>query len=279
MKIKNRRNFDLRDIIFEDIINKKFTAVIISEEEGLLAGKEIFEEKGKEIGIKFLFLLEDASQLKPGTVIARFIGRPKQICICEDNLIGVISKYSGIATAAAVARQVSKEKIKIVCGAWKKMPTEIKPFIKRAVEVGGLKTRIIDEDFVYLDKNYIRMFGSIEKTLKSVEKMKDKIKAIQIRGETNLIEVEALEAIGNSANILMIDTGRIKDVQKVLYVLEKENKRNLVKVAFAGNIKISEIDELINLDIDILDIGRQIIDAPLLDMSLDVISEFKEENL
>ena len=279
MKFKNRRNFDLRDIIFKDVINKKFTAVIISEEEGLLAGKEILEEKGKEIGIKFLFLLEDASQLKPGTVIARFIARPKQICICEDNLIGLISKYSGIATAAAVARQVSKEKIKIVCGAWKKMPTEVKPFIRRAVEVGGLKTRIVDKDFVYLDKNYIRMFGSIEKTLKSVEKMKDKIKAIQIRGETNLIEVEALEAIGNGANILMIDTGRIKDVQKVLYVLEKENKRNLVKVAFAGNIKISEIDELTNFDIDILDIGRQIIDAPLLDMSLDVISEFNKENL
>jgi len=279
MKFKNRRNFDLRDIIFKDVINKKFTAVIISEEEGLLAGKEILEEKGKEIGIKFLFLLEDASQLKPGIVIARFIARPKQICICEDNLIGLISKYSGIATAAAVARQVSKEKIKIVCGAWKKMPTEVKPFIRRAVEVGGLKTRIVDKDFVYLDKNYIRMFGSIEKTLKSVEKMKDKIKAIQIRGETNLIEVEALEAIGNGANILMIDTGRIKDVQKVLYVLEKENKRNLVKVAFAGNIKISEIDELTNFDIDILDIGRQIIDAPLLDMSLDVISEFNKENL
>jgi len=279
MKFKNRRNFDLRDIIFKDVINKKFTAVIISEEEGLLAGKEILEEKGKEIGIKFLFLLEDASQLKPGIVIARFIARPKQICICEDNLIGLISKYSGIATAAAVARQVSKEKIKIVCGAWKKMPTEVKPFIRRAVEVGGLKTRIVDKDFVYLDKNYIRMFGSIEKTLKSIEKMKDKIKAIQIRGETNLIEVEALEAIGNGANILMIDTGRIKDVQKVLYVLEKENKRNLVKVAFAGNIKISEIDELTNFDIDILDIGRQIIDAPLLDMSLDVISEFNNENL
>jgi len=279
MKIKNRRNFDLRDIIFKDVINKKFTAVIISEEEGLLAGKEILEKKGKEIGIKFLFLLEDASQLKAGTVIARFIGNPKQIAICEDNLIGAISKYSGIATAASRTKQISKGKIKIVCGAWKKMPTEIKPFIRRAVKVGGLKTRIVDEDFVYLDKNYIRMFGSIGETLKSVEKIKDKVKVIQIRGETDSIEMEAIEAIKSGANILMVDTGRVKDVQKVLDVLRKENKRTLVKIAFASNIKIIDIGKLINLDIDILDIGRQIIDAPLLDMSLDVINEFNEENL
>ena len=278
MKTKTE-NIDLRDIIFKNIENRKFTVEITSREEGVFAGEDLLIEKGKEIGIKFLFLLEDASQLKPGRIIARFIGRPKQICICEDNLIGTISKYSGIATAALRAKQISKEKIKVVCGAWKKMPTEIKPFIRRAVEAGGLKTRIVDKDLIYLDKNYIRMFGSIEKTLKSVEKMKGKVKTIQIRGETNLIEVEALEAIGSGANILMIDTGRIKDVQKVLYVLAKENKRNSVKVAFASNIKISDIGKLINLDIDILDIGRQIIDAPLLDMSLDVISEFKEENL
>jgi len=275
MKTKTQ-NIDLRDIIFKNIESKKFIAEIVSKEEGIFAGRDILVEKGTKIGVRFLFVLNDISSIKYRTVVARFIGSPKQIAICEDHLIGAISKYSGIATAASRAKQNSKEKVKIVCGAWKKMPTEIKPFIRRAVEVGGLKTKIVDEDFVYLDKNYIRMFGSIRETLKSVEKMKGKVKSIQIRGETNLIEVEALEAIESGANILMIDTGRIKDVQNVLDVLEKENKRNLVKVAFAGNIKISEIDKLTNLDIDILGIGRQIIDAPLLDMSLEVRSEFKE---
>jgi nicotinate-nucleotide pyrophosphorylase (carboxylating) len=47
--------------------------------------------------------------------------------------------------------------------------------------------------------------------------------------------------------------------------------RGKVNIAFGGDIRLGNIDELKTLDIDILDIGRQIVDAPLLDMRLDVV--------
>ncbi len=47
--------------------------------------------------------------------------------------------------------------------------------------------------------------------------------------------------------------------------------RNRVKLAFGGGVKIESIDELKTLDIDILDIGRQIVDAPILDMRLEIV--------
>lgn len=274
-----KQNADLRDIIFEDIKNKKFVAAIISEDEGLVSGIPLLKRKGEEIGVEFLSLLKEGAQISQGTVIAKFIGTPKQIAICEDNLIGLVAKYSGVASAAKKVKQISKGKIEVVCGAWKKQPGEIKGFLRSATEVSGLKTRIADSDFVYLDKNYVRMFGGIKETLEAVRKMKDRVKVIQIRGETAPIEVEALQATKSGADILMVDTGKIEDVRKVTDALRRESKRGLVKIAFASRIKLSDIPALAGEDIDILDIGRPVIDAPLFDIRLDVIGAVEAQDV
>jgi nicotinate-nucleotide pyrophosphorylase (carboxylating) len=265
-----KRDTDLRDVIFEDIKDKRFVAAIISEEEGLVCGVDLLKKKGEEIGVEFLFLLKEGSRISKGTVIAKFSGTPKQIAISEDNLIGLVSKYSGVASAAGKAKKRAKGKIEVVCGAWKKQPGEIKGFLRRAAEVGGLKTRIA-ENFIYLDKNYVRMFGGIKESLEAVRGMRDRVKVIQVRGETAPIEVEALEATRNGADILMVDTGRIEDVKRVAETLKREGKRAEVKIAFASGIKLSDISALADEDIDILDIGRPVLDAPLFDMRLDVL--------
>ncbi|MBM4432474.1 MAG: nicotinate-nucleotide pyrophosphorylase, partial [Chloroflexi bacterium] len=142
MSNARKQNADLRDVIFEKIRDKRFVAAIISEEEGLVSGIDLLKKKGEEIGVEFLFLLKEGSRIGRGTVIAKFSGTPKQIAIGEDNLIGLVSKYSGVASAAEKARKRAKGEIEVVCGAWKKQPGEIKGFLRRATEVGGLKTRI-----------------------------------------------------------------------------------------------------------------------------------------
>lgn len=271
MHIREQQSADLRDIIFENIKHRKFIAAIISEEEGLVSGIDLLKRRGEEIGVEFLSLSKEGSPIGRGTIVTKFIGTPKQIAICEDNLIGLISKYSGVASAAKKVKQISNRKTKIVCGAWKKLPGEIKAFSRIAVEAGGLKTRIADKNFIYLDKNYVRMFGGIKESLEAVRGIEDRLKVIQIRGETAPIETEALDAARSGADILMIDTGRIKDVRRVADVLRRENKRGLVKIAFASGIKLSDIPALAGEDIDILDIGRTVIDAPLFDMRLDVL--------
>ena len=45
-----------------------------------------------------------------------------------------------------------------------------------------------------------------------------------------------------------------------------------IKVAFAGNVKLTDIPEL-SRRADILCIGKEIVDAPLLDWKLDVLGE------
>ena len=66
--------------------------------------------------------------------------------------------------------------------------------------------------------------------------------------------------------------GQPEDIQPVSECLHQRGLRSKVKLAFGGGVNIKSVEELKALDIDILDIGRQIVDAPILDMRLEIIS-------
>jgi len=191
----------------------------------------------------------------------------------EDILIGIIAKASGVATAARKAVNVARGKTRVVCGAWKKMPIEIKDLLREAILIGGVGIRLVDKPFIYIDKNYVRMFGGIRQALEAVKYLYDRVKAVQVRGEFKDITEEALEALRYGADIIMVDTGNIKDLERVCKTLEKAGLRNNVQIAFGGNVKIEQVPEIAEKGADIVDIGKEIIDAPLLDLKLDVLRE------
>lgn len=265
------QNRDLRDVIFAGKEDEIYLAALVSEGSGLVAGTDLLQKRSEAVGVRYLLLLKEGARVGPETVIAKFSGSPRQLAVSEDILIGCIAKYSGVASAAEQMVRLSNKNTRLVCGAWKKMPGEIREYLRSAVTVGGLKTRIVDEPFIYLDKNYVRMFGGIKETLQAVSKIDDRLKVIQVRGETGAIAEEALAATLGGAHILMVDTGRLDDLRTVVTTLRREGKRGLVKIAFAGGIGFSEMPALVGEDIDILDIGRTVIDAPLLDIRLDVL--------
>ena len=125
--------------------------------------------------------------------------------------------------------------------------------------------------FLYLDKNYVRMLGGIRQTLEAVAVLNGYLKVIQIKGSYQDIALEAEQAALNGVDVIFIDTSRPEDVAGVTGRLNRLGLRNAVQIAFGGNIHIEDVAALKSLDLDILDVGRQIVDAPLLDMRLEVI--------
>lgn len=269
-KVAKTKKQDIRDVIFRNIKSKKVTASISFKEDGIVSGIDEMAKTAKKLGLDVTSFVPEGTMVSSGGVIAVVRGSPKEIAMAEDFLIGLISKPSGIATAARKALELSKGKVKVVCGAWKKLPFQIKKLVRNALTTGGIEIRISSKPFIYLDKNYISMFGSIESTLESVREFKDMVKVIQIKGKMDTIENEAIKAVKCCADIIFVDTGNVSDLEKVSSTLRKNGVRQKVKLAFGGAIKLDDIPKLCEQDVDILDIGRAILDAPMLDVSFDV---------
>jgi nicotinate-nucleotide pyrophosphorylase (carboxylating) len=261
---------DIRDEIFKAITRRQVMAKITAQADGILSGAAAAKKEAETLGLKILDWLEDGIPITAGDQIAAFAGTPKQIAAAEDVLMGHMAKPSGIATAAKQFVDNAGTRQKIVSGSWKKMPLQIKEAIRTAVATGGAAIRISDAPFVYLDKNYIRILGGIRESLLAAAGMNGRKRVIQIHGYFMEIASEALEAAENGADIIFIDTGSVRDVRAVLRILEENNLRKRVRIAFAGGIRLADLDRLKLLDIDILDIGKAIVDAPLLDMRMEV---------
>jgi nicotinate-nucleotide pyrophosphorylase (carboxylating) len=134
----------------------------------------------------------------------------------------------------------------VVSGGWKKMPAALKDMIRAAVSTGGGQPRILPGPFAYLDKTYVDLLGGIRESLAAVAHLPDLAKVVQVKGRHG--------EVGDEACL-----------------------RSRVQVAFGGGVTLDDVDALRSLDVDIVDVGRQIVDAPLLDMRLDVVEARRAE--
>jgi nicotinate-nucleotide pyrophosphorylase (carboxylating) len=272
---------DIRDDILDVIAEQTVIAAIIAEDDGIIAETTAVEQEARELGLTMSHILAEGSRVKHGDEVARFRGRPKQVVLAEERLIGLMAKSSGIATATRRFVEKAGGRPAIVSGAWKKMPQSQKEAIRRAILTGGGNCRISHDPFLYLDKNYVRMLGGIKESLAAITSVKGYAKVVQLKGDYGDIDREACEAVDHGADIIFIDSGSRQDLESVMRRLKQLGWRDRVKIAFGGNIRLEDVEPLKALDVDILDIGRQIIDAPLLDMRLEVIGieEGRRENL
>lgn len=276
MEMVNHNRKDIRDEIFRQVDSHMVTAALSFTRAGMVAGLANAMELAKEIGLEVLSNVQDGMWVGANETVLLLRGTPKQIAMAEEQLIGVISKVSGIATAASKACALADGKIEIVCGSMKKIFPSMKQQIRHAIYQAGAKIRISDEPFIYLDKNYIRIFGSVKKSLEAVKDLKGYLRVVQIRREGAGITEDTKEACLCGADILMIDTGNPEDISVVQQVVAELGLTGKVKLAFAGDVKLEDIPALSELTLDKLCVGRAIADAPLLDLKLDVIDVQKQ---
>ncbi|RQR30155.1 MULTISPECIES: hypothetical protein [unclassified Burkholderia] len=264
-------NHDVRTDIFRSIAGRRVTARILADASGVIAGIREAEAVAASLGIQLLESITVGERVRAGDCIMNVRGTPQQIAMGEDRLIGCVAKASGIATAARRFVDRSAGDLAIVSGAWKKMPLELKALIRDAAAAGGAETRISSTPFLYLDKNYVRMFGGIGNTLAAVADLDGYRRVIQVCGQFDAIEREAVAAARHGADVIFVDTGNPDDIAKVSNALDALSCRSGVQVAFGGGVTLDMIDELRQVDVDLVDVGRSIVDAPLLDMHLTVV--------
>ena len=264
---------DVREEILKNVQRKKVTASIVVDEDGIIAGITSTKEEAGRLGLSILRVVNEGSPVRKGDEVIRFSGTPRQIVMAEEILIGLMAKASGIATQAHKFVQETGGRPKVVCGAWKKMPPSLKEMIREAIHTGGALSRIAPHPFAYLDKNYIELLGGIIQSLQVVSHLDPCSKVVQIKGRYKDIGSEACEAAEAGADIIFIDTGHLEDITTVSERLGRLGLRERVAIAFGGGLNLEAVKTLKPLDLDIIDIGRQIVDAPILEMRMEIISK------
>ncbi|MGE5485676.1 MAG: nicotinate-nucleotide pyrophosphorylase [Ignavibacteriales bacterium] len=261
---------DVREILFKHMASRSVRFRVTSRSAGLFAGSGRLLSRASDLGLQVHRSAVDGEAVVCGSAVLDAAGTPLQVAAAEESFIGLIAKPCGIATAAARAVQ-SAGSMKVVCGAWKKAPPELKEVVRHAIRTGGAAPRISDEPFVYLDKNFVRMLGGAGNAVRAASSLDGRLIVVQIRGELAAVDAEALEAASLGAGVLMVDTGDTADLVRVRDTLLGNGLRHRVRLAFGGGIKIEHLPYLSDMGIDIVDIGTEIVDAPMLDFRLDVV--------
>jgi len=112
--------------------------------------------------------------------------------------------------------------------------------------------------------------GGVRKAVEAAMDFKRTI-VIQIKGENGAVAEEAVTAAKAGAKVIMIDTGNLDHLRDVGHVLTESGLRDGVQIAFAGNLDLDDLEALLQLDLDAVDIGYAILDAPSLRMRFDVV--------
>ncbi len=266
---------EVREFLFYPIKENSYSFSVRAKKSGVFSGAESLETMAAELDLRNVMMVPEGEVLSSGSMVFSATSDAETVAKAEEMLLGVIGKSSGVATAAAAfAHQGEKVKVKVVCGAWKKLNSALRKELRRAVMTGGVGLRMTEEPFIYLDKNYIRMFHGIAAAVARAKQFDPaRLIVAQLRGESITIAAEANIAVAAGADILMIDTGQIGDFEMAAKAAEEGGWRTRVQLAFAGGVSVKQLAQLSDLGADIVDVGRAILDAPLLDFSLDVEGE------
>jgi nicotinate-nucleotide pyrophosphorylase (carboxylating) len=261
---------DPRPLLFSSVAERDVTAVLSASESGIIVHTGDAATSAADLGMTVDHCLAEGKPVEPGDEVLRVTGSPIQIALAEERLVGLVAKPSGIATAARRFVDHAGTDLQIVSGAWKKLPFSQKDMIRSAISAGGAAPRIADWPFAYLDKNFVAMLGGVRGALEAVAAHPELIDYKRI---IQVVDVDgACVAAKDGAHIVFVDTGRIDDVSTISQALRASGLRERVQLAFGGGVQLTDIDRLRGLDVDIVDVGRAIVDAPLLDMTFRVVN-------
>jgi nicotinate-nucleotide pyrophosphorylase (carboxylating) len=142
----------------------------------------------------------------------------------------------------------------------------MKPLLREGLKVAGIFPRLVAGDFVYIGKNGVKLLGGVVAAIEKGRSIDHGPVSIQVSSaEESLFAAEA------GAGIIMVDTGKVDDLQEVNRALAANNFRHSIVLAFGGGVQLDQLDDVRSAGADAVDIGRAILDAPLLDLRIRVV--------
>jgi nicotinate-nucleotide pyrophosphorylase (carboxylating) len=268
-----------KDITTEAVIGDiKVKAVILSKDEGIIAGlqitKAVFQHVSKNT--KFKKLAKDGDKVYKNQIIAQLEGKAKNILIAERTALNFLSHLSGIATLTSKYVEKVKPYGCRILDTRKTTPV-LRELEKYAVRVGGgYNHRKGLYDMVLIKDNHLKLRASDFKIKKLVDSVRKKTpKGIKIEVEVNTIE--ELKRVHNCrVDIIMLDNMSLANIKKAVDWVKLKNSKAKTKKTIleaSGGIDLSNVREVAKTGVDWISIGEITHSAPAFDTSLEIIPE------
>jgi nicotinate-nucleotide pyrophosphorylase (carboxylating) len=211
-------------------------------------------------------LRADGDRVGAGEPLLEITGTAWEIAVAHDHALGVLGYAGGIASAAIELSDRAPAHLRIACGGWKKLPHAMKPVLRAALAVTPVTPRLVDGDFVYIDKVSAALSGGIAPAVRRGLALGHGVVAIQV-----VDAQQARDAADAGAGIVMVDTGSVADFIEIHEALARNVNRDGLRLAYGGGVTAEALVTLAALGVDIVDVGRAILDAPLWDLHLEVV--------
>ncbi|PRD28178.1 UNVERIFIED_CONTAM: Nicotinate-nucleotide pyrophosphorylase [Trichonephila clavipes] len=240
---------------------------IYMKSSGVLAGIPFVNALFRELNLQVTWLQKEGDRLNPITEIAKVYGPAKSLLLSERLVLNILSRASGVATAAArlgdIVRQAHWHGT--VSGSRKTTPG-FRMVEKYALIVGGVDTHRYDlSSMVMLKDNHISLSGSIEEAVQSARRLCGF--ALKIEVECRSLP-EALEACRANCDVVMLDNFEPEECKRAALTLKLQYPNVLVEVS--GGITEENILSYANPWTDILSSSSLVQGYQTVDFSMKV---------
>jgi nicotinate-nucleotide pyrophosphorylase (carboxylating) len=247
-------------------VDGQYRAVVETTEAGLIAGLRFVDPEAVPASAgRWRLLVDEGAPVSAGTELVEIVGAAHELGVAEDYVLGPLGFAGGIATRAAAFRAAAPHGLSLACGGWKKLPHALKPLLRAGLAAAGLLPRLVEGDFVYMSKNAVTLLGGVERAIRAGMAVEHGPVAVQVKSVD-----EAMFAYRAGGRIIMVDTGDIADLAAVNEALVGAGCRDEVHLAFGGGVRLEDLGAVRAAGADAADIGRAILDAPLLDLRMTI---------
>jgi len=241
-------------------------ANFIAKAPGVIAGLDVAEAVILRCGISsFKRKVDDGVEVKAGTIIATAEGPLRAILLAERTALNLISRMSGIATLTKHwAEEVSGTRTKI--RDTRKTTPGLRVLEKYAVRVGGgVNHRSSLSESALLKDNHIAAAGSISQAFRAI---REKFPVVEVEVEVDTLE-QLEEALDAGVELILLDN---MDLAMTRRAVEITSSR--ARLESSGGIKLENARAYAECGVDFLAIGALTHSAPILDISLEVLTPF-----
>ena len=240
------------------------SGTFVAKEDGCIAGLLVAERVFRVLSedVVMTILVEEGSQVKKGTVIAKISGLTRDILKGERLALNLMQRISGIATMTRkYADQLEGTHTRIVDT--RKTTPGLRELEKYAVRMGGgYNHRFNLSDGVMLKDNHIEAAGGITNAITKVRATLSHMTKIEVEVE-DLFQFE--EAMAAGAEVILLDNMDTETMAKAVAM-----KRGNVILEASGNITLERLAEIAATGVDIISSGALTHSVKSLDISLDL---------